>query len=70
MDSFDKADVFIDMIHTYVAKEQRSKIDRIRVYDSKDELLKHAKSDFDDNSGELLDWPVGGLEEMTYSEAI
>ncbi|OIN56703.1 hypothetical protein [Arsenicibacter rosenii] len=66
MDSFDKADVFIDMLHTYVPKEQRSKIDRIRVYASKEELIKHAKSDFDDNSGELLERPVHELEEMKY----
>ena len=44
---YDKSDAIIQLLYDKVPLEQRSLIDRVRVYDSADELKKHSENGFD-----------------------
>lgn len=45
---YDKSDAIIQVLYGKVPVEQRSLIDRVRVYDSAEELTKHAEAGFDE----------------------
>lgn len=48
-DCADKADTIIDLLFIKLPAEQRSMIDRVRVYDSAKEFERHARCNFDES---------------------
>lgn len=45
----DKTDIIIDVLFAKLPANQRAMIDRVRVYDSADELQRHERCNFDDS---------------------
>lgn len=57
-DCYEKADVIISLLFRHVAPDVRKMIDRVRVYDSRDELRSHASNDFDSDDCDVCARPV------------
>lgn len=50
--SFEKTDLIIDLLHEKLPLDQRLQIDRVRVYESVEDLKIHAQLGFDDDAYE------------------
>ncbi len=50
IDCYDKMDIIIDLLFANLNEAERRMIDRVRVYDSINELKSHAENDFDESS--------------------
>lgn len=57
-DCYEKADVIISLLFRYVSSDLRRMIDRVRVYDSQEELRSYASNDFDSDSCDVCERPM------------
>ena len=57
-DCGDKADTIIDLLFAKLPKEERVLIDRVRVYDSAEELERHARCNFDEQFYNYCEAPL------------
>ena len=63
----DKADTIIDLLFSYLPAEQRATIDRVRVYDSAEELERHARRSYDEGFYNYCEAPLpirGNIREI------
>lgn len=65
-----KADRIIDVIYDKLTPEQRSVIDRVRVYNSAEELKQHAKCNFDHSFYGYCEGSMEDLQAQTMSITI
>jgi hypothetical protein len=57
-DCYEKADAIIDILFENLDQDVRRMIDRVRVYDTKEELLSHANNDFDSDYCDVCERPM------------
>ncbi|WP_031529821.1 hypothetical protein [Dyadobacter crusticola] len=57
-DCYEKADIIIDILFAHLSPDIRKMIDRVRVYDSKEELASHADNDFNSDYCDVCERPV------------
>jgi hypothetical protein len=57
-DCYEKADRIIEILFAHTSVDVRRMINRVRVYDSKDELRSYAANDFDRNDCDVCERPV------------
>ncbi len=57
-DCYEKADRIIDILFTHTSVDVRRMINRVRVYDSKDELKSYAANDFDRSDCDVCERPI------------
>jgi hypothetical protein len=64
-DCYEKADAIISLLFREVSPDIRKMVDRVRVYDSQDELRSHASNDFDSDECDVCARPMN-LNAQTY----
>ncbi|CAG5074991.1 hypothetical protein DYBT9623_05533 [Dyadobacter sp. CECT 9623] len=57
-DCFEKADTIIDLLFAHLSEDVRRMIDRVRVYESADELKSYADNDFNSDYCDVCERPV------------
>ncbi|RYF72305.1 MAG: hypothetical protein EOO39_12410 [Cytophagaceae bacterium] len=64
VERYDKMDLLIDTLHEHVSSDYRRMIDRVRVYNSIEDLKSHAQSGFDDSFDDVCETPLSHRMEL------
>ena len=64
LECYDRIDYLVDVLHKHLSVDQRKMIDRVRVYNSIQELELHAREGFEDSFYDMHEKPLSPRMEL------
>ncbi|WP_421828377.1 hypothetical protein [Larkinella sp.] len=61
---YEKMDKIIDLLRAHLDVQDKTQIDRVRVYNSIEELKAHSLVGFDDDPGAMYELPIRGVPQL------